>query len=67
MALMKFSLRRWPGLINQMQRCEENRIEEIKTILMEHCKINSSILPHITTCIDTMMESCEKINPAEVS
>ncbi|KAL5269412.1 hypothetical protein ACHWQZ_G003033 [Mnemiopsis leidyi] len=58
---------RWPGLINQMQRCEENRIEEIKSILMEHCKINSSVLPHITTCIDTMMESCEKISPAEDS
>ncbi|XP_063684292.1 cdc42-interacting protein 4 homolog isoform X4 [Bolinopsis microptera] len=58
---------RWPGLINQMQRCEENRIEELKSILIEHCNIQSSILPHITTCIETMTESCEKISPAEDS
>lgn len=58
---------RWPGLINQMQRCEENRIEELKSILIEHCTIHSSILPHVTSCIDTMTDTCEKINPAEDS
>lgn len=58
---------RWPGLINQMQRCEEHRIEEIKEILNEHCKLHSSILPHISSCIDSMAESADKIQPAEDS
>lgn len=58
---------RWPGLINQMQRCEEHRVEEIRDIMTEHCKIHAAVIPHISSCVDAMTEGCQKINPAEDS
>lgn len=58
---------RWPSLLNQMQRGEEMRIEEMKRLLVNYCKQHSDILPHVTQCVETMSETCQRISHDEDS
>eukprot|EP00116_Pleurobrachia_bachei_P000671 sb/3460933/ len=58
---------RFPEILNQMQHCEESRVEQIGHLLTESCQLHADIIPHITESLTTMVSSCNNINPVEDS